>query len=134
MKIIFNEETLCPENAGPTVATKQKCQLSNWSEWSPCSKPCGGGEKTKTRQVVKEAVNGGRSSDEWSNVAWEYHQSNLRMRARSGHVWVVTVDNCKPTEIRCSSPSGVINAQGEWVCQVPSQGEQFFCYSIIDPS
>jgi len=85
-------------------------------------------------KIIFHAVNGGRSSDEWSNVAWEYHQSNLRMRARSGHVWVVTVDNCKPTEIRCSSPSGVINPQGEWVCQVPSKGEQFFCYSIIDPS
>ena len=85
-------------------------------------------------QIIFHAVNGGRSSDEWSDVAWEYHQSNLRMRARSGHVWVVTVDNCKPIEIRCSSPSGVINPQGEWVCQVPSKGEQFFCYSIIDPS
>ncbi len=83
-------------------------------------------------RIIFHAVNGGRSASEWSDVAWDYHQSNLRMRARSGQIWVVTVDNCSPTEIRCSSPSGIINPQGEWVCQVPSNGEQFFCYSIVD--
>ena len=81
-------------------------------------------------KIIFHAVNGGRSASEWSDVAWDYHQSNLRMRARSGRIWIVTVDNCRPTEIRCSSPSGVINPQGEWVCQVPSKGEQFFSYTI----
>ncbi|MDP6597158.1 MAG: carbon-nitrogen hydrolase family protein [Candidatus Poribacteria bacterium] len=85
-------------------------------------------------RIIFHAVNGGRSASEWSDVAWDYHQSNLRMRARSGRIWIVTVDNCSPIEIRCSSPSGVINPQGEWVCQVPSKGEQLFSYTITDPT
>jgi predicted amidohydrolase len=81
-------------------------------------------------KIIFHAVNGGRSASEWSDVAWHYHESNLRMRARAGGVWIVTVDNCHPVEIRCSSPSGVINPQGEWVAKTPSKGEQFFSYTI----
>ena len=81
-------------------------------------------------KIIFHAVNGGRSENEWSDVAWQYHSSNLRMRARAGKTWIVTADNCHPAEIRCSSPSGVINPQGEWVCQVESKGEQFFNYRI----
>ena len=81
-------------------------------------------------QIICHAVNGGRSSSEWSDVAWQYHESNLRMRARAGGLWIVTVDNCHPIEIRCSSPSGVINPQGEWVCKTESKGEQFFSHTI----
>jgi predicted amidohydrolase len=77
-------------------------------------------------RIIFHAVNGGRSESEWSDVAWRYHESNLRMRARAGSLWIVTVDNCHPVDIRCSSPSGVINPQGEWVCRTGPKGEQFF--------
>jgi len=83
-------------------------------------------------KIILHAVNGGRSDSEWSDVAWQYHESNLRMRARAGGVWIVTVDNCQPVDIRCSSPSGVINPQGEWVCKTHSKGEQFFSYTIAE--
>ncbi len=81
-------------------------------------------------KIIFHAVNGGRSASEWSDVAWQYHSSNLRMRAQAGELWIVTVDNCFPMEIRCSSPSGVINPHGEWVCKTESKGEQFFSYTI----
>ncbi len=81
-------------------------------------------------RIIFHAVNGGRSASEWSDVAWRYHGSNLRMRARAGSLWIVTVDNCHPVDIRCSSPSGVINPQGEWVCRTEPKGEQFFNYTI----
>jgi predicted amidohydrolase len=81
-------------------------------------------------RILFHAVNGGRDGGPWSRVAWQYHEANLRMRARAGHVWVVTVDNCHPQEIPCSAPSGVIDPHGEWACTTPPQGEQFFAYTI----
>jgi len=81
-------------------------------------------------KIIFHAVNGGRNGSEWSDVAWHYHESNLRMRANAGKIWIVTVDNCYPTDLRCSAPSGVINPQGNWVCQTDSKGEQFFSYTI----
>jgi len=35
------------------------CVMSDFSEWSECSEPCGGGTRTRTRQVVSGAENGG---------------------------------------------------------------------------
>jgi predicted amidohydrolase len=81
-------------------------------------------------KIIFHAVNGGRSDSEWSDVAWRYHESNLRMRANAGKIWIVTVDNCHPTNLRCSSPSGVINPKGDWVYQTESKGEQFFSYAL----
>lgn len=81
-------------------------------------------------RVIFHAINGGRGASEWSDVAWNYHESNLRMRAQAGRVWIVPVDNCYPTDLRCSCPSGVIDASGQWVVQAPVKGEQFFAYTI----
>ena len=82
-------------------------------------------------QVIFHAVNGGRDGGEWSRgTVWDFHESNLRMRARAGRVWVVTVDNCEPTHIPCSAPSGVIDPEGNWACRVEQQGERFFAYTI----
>jgi predicted amidohydrolase len=81
-------------------------------------------------QIIFHAVNGGRDGGEWSDVAWRYHEANLRMRARAGRVWVVTVDSCYPTDLRCSAPSGVIDPHGNWTCQARPRGEQFFAYTI----
>ena len=81
-------------------------------------------------RIIFHAVNGGRSDSEWSDVGWRYHESNLRMRAKAGSLWIVTVDNCHPTEIRCSAPSGVIDPEGEWACKTEPKGEQFFAHTI----
>jgi predicted amidohydrolase len=82
-------------------------------------------------RIVFHAVNGGRSGSEWSRVAWQYHEANLRMRARAGGLWVVTVDNCHPVDLPCSAPSGVIGPDGNWACKADPQGEQLFAYTIV---
>ena len=81
-------------------------------------------------RVVFHAVNGGRDGGEMSKVAWWYHESNLRMRAAAGKLWIVTVDNCDPLNLPCSAPSGVIDPQGNWALQAPPQGEYFFAHTI----
>ncbi|MDQ1318223.1 MAG: Carbon-nitrogen hydrolase family protein [Candidatus Poribacteria bacterium] len=81
-------------------------------------------------KIIFHAVNGGRNGSEWSDVAWHYHESNLRMRANASRIWIVTVDNCHPLDLKCSAPSGVIEPSGKWVCKAEPQGEQFFSYTI----
>jgi predicted amidohydrolase len=82
-------------------------------------------------RVVFHAVNGGRDGGEMSKVAWWYHESNLRMRAAAGRLWIVTVDNCDPLHLPCSAPSGVIDPEGNWAIQAPPQGEHFFAFTIM---
>ncbi|MFC2126102.1 carbon-nitrogen hydrolase family protein [Bacteroidota bacterium] len=82
-------------------------------------------------QIIFHAVNGGRSSNEWSNVNWDFHSSNLRMRANSGNVWIVTADNSAPVDIRSSAPSGVVDPEGNWKCTSNDAGIDFFVYKII---
>lgn len=81
-------------------------------------------------RIIFHAVNGGRDGSEWSDVAWQYHSANLRMRARAGRVWIVTVDSCYPPELRCSAPSGVLSPRGDWECRTEPYGEQFFTHTI----
>ncbi len=82
-------------------------------------------------KIIFHSINGGRSDNEWSkNVIWNFHEMNLRMRAQAGKVWVVTADNCVPTDIPCSAPSGVINPNGNWTLKLPSKGEHIGIYTI----
>jgi len=81
-------------------------------------------------RVIFNPVNGGRGEGDWRNVIWNYHESNLRMRARAGRLWIVTVDNCHPPHLRCCVPSGVIDPDGTPVLRVEPYGEQMFAYTI----
>ncbi|XP_028971693.2 thrombospondin type-1 domain-containing protein 7B isoform X3 [Esox lucius] len=36
------------------------CKLSDWSPWSPCSTPCGGGLKIRSKWLREKSFNGGR--------------------------------------------------------------------------
>lgn len=86
-------------------------------------------------RIVFHAVNGGRDGGDWSKtVNWPFHESNLRMRAQAGRLWIVTVDSCHPVDIPCSAPSGVIDPRGAWVCRAGPQGEQFFAHTIELPA
>ncbi len=78
-------------------------------------------------RVIFHAVNGGRDGSPWARqVVWPFHESNLRMRAQAGGVWIVTVDSSAPPDLPCSAPGGVIDPHGEWVCRTAPQGEDFF--------
>lgn len=81
-------------------------------------------------RVIFHAVNGGRDGGDWSRVAWQYHEANLRMRARAGRVWIVTVDSSYPEDLPCSAPSGVVSPDGDWVCRAPDKGEQVFVWTL----
>jgi predicted amidohydrolase len=81
-------------------------------------------------RIVFHAVNGGRNGSEWSEVAWHYHDANLRMRARAGKIWIVTTDSSTPLHLPCSAPGGVISPQGNWVSRTLPQGLQFFVYTL----
>jgi len=85
----------------------------------------------KGAKIIFHAVNGGRDPSYFSQVVTRnFHESNLRMRAKAGNVWIVTVDNCFPQDISCSSPGGIISPEGEWVVQLPPRGEHFFVHTI----
>jgi predicted amidohydrolase len=82
-------------------------------------------------RIIFHAVNGGRDGSPWSReVAWPYHEANLRMRAEADKVWIVTADCSHPPEIPCSAPSGVVDPTGSWACRTSPQGEQFFIHTI----
>lgn len=81
-------------------------------------------------RIILHAVNGGRDGSEFSKIVWQYHEANLRMRARAGKLYIISVDNCDPVDLPCSSPSGVIDPQGNWVIQTPPQREQYFVHTI----
>lgn len=81
-------------------------------------------------RIILHAVNGGRNGSGWSELTWHYHESNMRMRARAGGVWIVTTDNATPGTIPCSAPSGVIDRSGEFVCRTSPKGEQLFVHTI----
>ena len=58
-----NGGTECPTLNETDVCNTQECpincEVNNWSDWSSCSKTCGGGSKTRSRTVKTEPKNGG---------------------------------------------------------------------------
>lgn len=82
-------------------------------------------------RIIFQAVNGRRDGSKNSKLAWQYHESNLRLRAQAGDVWIVTTDNSHPERLPCSSPSGVVDNRGNWACRTESTGTQFFAYTIV---
>jgi len=83
-------------------------------------------------RIIFHGVNGGRDGTEFSKiVTWNYHDSNLRMRAKAGNLYVVTADNCHPTALPCSAPSGVVSPEGQRLIGCPEQGEHCFVYDIV---
>ena len=80
-------------------------------------------------RIIFHAVNGGRGTP-FSPLCWQYHESNLRLRAAAGRLWIVTVDSCFPPDTPCSAPSGVVTPAGEWKLQAPRRGEHFFACDL----
>lgn len=78
-------------------------------------------------KIVFHSVNGDRDGSPWSTVSsWNYHESNLELRARAGRLFIVTVDNCAPLDVPCSSPGGVVGPAGTWLVRTPRRGEHVF--------
>jgi len=82
-------------------------------------------------RVIFHAVNGGRDGSEYSRVTvWNYHESNLRMRARAGGLFIVTCDSAFPKHLPCSAPSGVVSPEGRWLLETAAQGERHFVHEL----
>jgi predicted amidohydrolase len=82
-------------------------------------------------RVIFHAINGGRNGGPWSEeVNWPYHEANMRMRAVAGKVWIVSADNCFPTDIPCSAPSGMLQPNGQWASKAPRVGEHIVVHTI----
>lgn len=47
------------QNCNNGVCVPVNCTLSSWSNWSDCSKSCGGGIQTRTRTILSESKYGG---------------------------------------------------------------------------
>jgi predicted amidohydrolase len=82
-------------------------------------------------QIIFQAVNGGRSGDSFMETIHNFHEANLRMRARASKTWIITVDNCFPFNLPVSAPSGVVDPRGNWAIKAPMQGEQLFVHDIV---
>jgi len=62
-----NLKDISPCNPSPNEATPQECavappencQLSDWSAFSACSASCGGGQQTRSREMLQAPSNGG---------------------------------------------------------------------------
>ena len=82
-------------------------------------------------RIIFHSVNGDRDGSPWSTVStWNYHESNLELRARAGKLFIVTVDNCAPLEVPCSSPGGVVGPDGSWLVRAPRHGEHVFVFEL----
>lgn len=82
-------------------------------------------------KVIFHSVNAGQDDGEDWPLNHAFHESNLRLRARSAGVWVVVADAADPNGKKPSNcPSGVVAPGGRWAVRVESTGEQFFAYTI----
>jgi predicted amidohydrolase len=82
-------------------------------------------------RVIFQSVNSGLGQGESLDLNRHYHESNLRIRARAGKMWIVVADAADPEGRRPNQcPSGVVDPSGNWVLRLPEPGERFFTYSI----
>ncbi len=83
-------------------------------------------------RVIFLSVNSGQNEGDELALHRAFHESNLRLRARTSKLWVVVANACDPKgrrEVNCRS--GVIAPDGHWAAQVDPTGEQFFAYNIF---
>ena len=73
MPSILRETKVCQND--PCV-TPTDCVWSSWNEWDACTKDCGGGQKKRFRDIVREPRNGGKVCA--AHEATEIHPCNTQ--------------------------------------------------------
>jgi hypothetical protein len=58
-------------------ACEKDCDLSEWTEWSQCSKDCDGGTQKRMKFITHEAEGAGECADEWSTSRLQYKPCNM---------------------------------------------------------
>jgi len=82
-------------------------------------------------KVIFVSINSGLGQGDNLAMYRAFHGSNLLLRARAAHLWLVTVDAADPSGVLASqAPTGVVSPHGNWVAQTESEGEQMFAYTI----
>lgn len=82
-------------------------------------------------RMVFLSVNSGLAEGDELTLNRNFHESNLRLRARSAKVWLVVADAGDDESLRASNcPSGVVRPDGSWALKVDLPGEQFFAHTI----
>jgi predicted amidohydrolase len=82
-------------------------------------------------RVVFLAVNSSQAEGEELALNRQFHEANLRLRARSARVWIVSADAADPRgELASQAPSGIVDPTGHWVLMAKPKGEQMFAYTI----
>jgi len=83
-------------------------------------------------RVLFLSVNSGQDEGEALALHRAFHESNLRLRARSAKLWVVVANAADPLGRReANCHSGVLAPDGHWVVQADPKGEQFFAQDIV---
>jgi predicted amidohydrolase len=78
----------------------------------------------KGAQVIFHSINSGTDPD-----YREYHEVNLRLRAREAGVYIVTA-NAASEGSPINAPSGVISPDGEWLVKMPLTGEHVYNFDL----
>lgn len=81
---------------------------------------------TMGAQIIFHCVNTGGGTHGWDEVYWNFHDSNLRMRARAARICIATVDTFWEPESAAHSPGGVLNTEGHWICRQPRHEAGYF--------
>lgn len=80
-------------------------------------------------KLVLQAVNSGAVDTPYMKTVKQYHESNLAIRSKADHLYIVTV-NSSYEDGPCSCSSGVVAPGNGFVLKVPGTGERFFCTDL----
>jgi len=58
-------------------ACEKDCDLSEWTQWTGCSKDCDGGSQKRQRFIQNPAEGAGTCADEWSEKRMQYKKCNM---------------------------------------------------------
>jgi len=58
-------------------ACEKDCELSDWTEWTSCSKDCDGGSRKRNKFVKHPAEGSGKCAGQWEVERLEYKQCNM---------------------------------------------------------
>jgi hypothetical protein len=59
------------------AACEKDCELSDWTEWTACSKDCDGGSRKRNKFVKHPAEGSGKCAGQWEVERLEYKQCNM---------------------------------------------------------
>ena len=101
-------------------------------EWTPQADPHLTQQLARMgARVIFQSVNSGLGDGDELLLNRQFHETNLRIRARSGRQWIVIADAADPAGQRANQCySGVVDATGNWVVKSPPVGEQMFAQTI----